>query len=715
MKFLLILLTCPLLISAQVNPVFLVKSNLDYSNMQSSGDGMFGFESGDKFGYIDKNGNIAIPAEYPYESSSSKIIPGFDRGFVKIKKEGKYGLLDKTGKAVIPFEYDNLYFYPSYRFAAVSKQISGKNQWGIVSLQNKVLIPLQYEQLQLDSNLIGIKQNGKWGLKDITGKDLMPVEYESVTPYAKSKVVQVQKGTQYGFTDINGNWLFEKAKSVYTLYGAYEDMIMCVVSSKYGYLDLKGSEAIMTKYDNANSFGTAGLAKVGKKSATSGSITLYGYVDKKGNEVIPVKYETVGIFSNGLAYVKDPETNRYGYMDKTGKWVLNPVYLDVNNFDDYGGAWVKQTDAKWHYINKMGKDIGTLDEKGTSWKNFSNNGYAVNENTDYTYVLIDKTGKVVKKMEDCDAIYWFGEGIAGYKCKSNSKYGFVDYTGKSIGSCEYDGFSGFNDGYTRVEKKVDGKTKYGYIDSKGNIVMPVVYDWAQAFRNGWGLIKKDNNYFFIDKDGNIKDPPRKYDELNEFRSGYAMGKINGTGSNPHTYYYINTQLKEEFSVTAWQAYLFWDNVAVISKDNKTYDLLNKKGEVYKNLSTIETLTFGTDGMLAIREKGKWGYINEKGDVIVQPKYDTCTAFKYGYGRVKKGTKWGIVDRSGTEIFEPKYENILPGENGLFIFYDKAWGLMDKNGAVLIKPTLYTVVPFEKDRALARLNKTYTIIKSPLLK
>jgi hypothetical protein len=245
MKFLLILLGCPIFISAQVNPAFLIKPNLDYNNMQSSGDGMFGFDSGDKFGYIDKNGNIAIPAEYTYESASSKIIPTFDRGFVKIKKESKYGLLDKTGKVAIPFEYDNLYFYPSYKFAAVSKTVSGKNQWGIISLQNKVIIPLQYEQLQLDSNLIGFKQNGKWGLKDISGNDLMPAEYESIYPYAKSKMVLVQKGSQYGFTDINGKWLFEKAKSVYTLYGVYEDMIECVVSNKYGYLDTKGIQKVM--------------------------------------------------------------------------------------------------------------------------------------------------------------------------------------------------------------------------------------------------------------------------------------------------------------------------------------------------------------------------------------------------------------------------------------------------------------------------------------
>jgi len=80
------------------------------------------------------------------------------------------------------------------------------------------------------------------------------------------------------------------------------------------------------------------------------------------------------------------------------------------------------------------------------------------------------------------------------------------------------------------------------------------------------------------------------------------------------------------------------------------------------------------------------------------------------------SKWGIVDRSGTEIIPPKYVNILYGENGYFIFYDNnGWGMIDKNGKVIIQPTLFSITPFEKDRAMARLGKTYTIIKSPLAK
>src|SRR5258705_4367591 len=207
MRILSVLLFLPFFTFSQVNPLFVVKSNLSYSKIESSGEGMFGFEKDGKFGYLDKNGNIAIPADYSYESTTSKTIPAFQKGgFVKLKKDNKYGVLDKTGKIIIPFDYDGLYLSSYGGYTSVYKTTDGKNIWGIVNMQNKILIPIAYDQFQIDSNLIAVKQNGKWGLKSIAGKDLVPVEYDLLIPYAQNQVIQAQKGTQYGFIDTNGKW-----------------------------------------------------------------------------------------------------------------------------------------------------------------------------------------------------------------------------------------------------------------------------------------------------------------------------------------------------------------------------------------------------------------------------------------------------------------------------------------------------------------------------
>ena len=707
-------LLTPIFITAQLNPAFVSKSDLGYNRVEYKGDGLFGFESKDKFGYMDKTGKIIIQPDYSYSHNASSI-PNFMNGYAVIKQNGMTGLINKKGEVVIPFIYETLRILSSINnYFIATKKEGGKTTYGLITAQNKTAVPFEYEELVIDSNLVGVKKNGLWGLVDLSGKQILNTEYNSLTPNSKYRVLKAEKGAQYGYIDLTGKWLFEKSKNVFTLYSCKLGMIQYKVNNKYGYLDLKGNEVIISKYESTTDFENTGLAKVSQYKSGATYNTVYGFIDRNGKEIIPVKYELMGVFSNGLVWAKDPETNRYGFMDKTGSWVLKPVYLSANGFDESGGAWVKFTDDKHHYINKAGKDLGMLNEKGV-FQNFGKDGYGSYEHADYSYVLIDKSGKVLKTLEDCDAIYNFSEGIAGFKSKASNLYGFLDLNGNKIIPPDYTGFTGFADGVSKVSQTINSKTKSGYITNKNEIFLPIKYDTLYGFRDGWGLLKNNGKYFFVDKSGNLKDPPRVYDELIEFRSGFALGKVKGTGDNLHTYYYINTQLKEAFSISAWQAYLFWEDVAVASRDNKTYELLNKKGEIFKTLDGIQTLKFCNDGMLSIKENSKWGFINSNGENIVKATYDSTDSFKYGHGRIRTGTKWGIVDRSGTVIFEPRYENIFPGENGLFIFFDGGWGVLDKTGKILKEPALNTLTTFEKDRALAKLGKTYTIIKSPLAK
>lgn len=716
MKFVLLLLLIPWIAAAQMNPAFVVKSNLNYNKLEYRGEGLFGFETNDKFGYIDKNGNEVIAADFSYKQNGS-AIPFFYKGLIAVKKGDKMGIIDKSGKTIIPFEYDNVYvhYQVTDAFPAVRKNLT-KNAYGLINSQNKAVIPLTYDELLMDSNLVKVKKDGKWILLNIAGVQVLPGVYDAITTYSQEKLIQAASGDQLKFFNTAGNLLFEKAKNVYTIHGCADGMIRCKVNEKYGYLDLKGNEVITTRYDDASDF-VNGLAKVGKKTTASGSTTLYGFIDKKGVEVVPVIYPSanLGLYQVGLIKAKDPETNRWGYYDKTGKWVIQPIYLEATNSDNYGGLWVKMTDGKFHYINKTGKDMGAADAKASTYYFFGESGYSVYENTDRPYALIDKNGRTIKIIEDCDGIYAFLDEIAGFKCKSNGKYGFVDINGNKITACDFDGFGGFSNGMARVDKKIDGKTKQGYIDNKGNIVLPIVYENVGVFNDGWGIIKKDSNYFFVDRNGNIKDPARRYDELYDFKSGFARGVVKGKNNNPNTYYYINKDLKEEINISAKEGYGFWDDVAVIKRDRE-FELMNKKGEIIKTLGTIDLLKFSVEGLLAIRNNGKWGYMNNKGDVVIAPKYDSCDVFKYGFARVRIGTKWGIIDRTGTQILESKYEGIFPGENGIFIFYENgAWGVIDKTGKILAPPTFSTMTIFENERALARTGKSFIILKSPLMK
>jgi hypothetical protein len=713
MKWFSLLFMFPFSALAQIDPALIVKDKLVHSRLANSGNGMFGFERNGKYGYIDQSGKEVIAAVLEFDPGTvSKSIPSFSNGYAVFKKDKKSGLIDKTGREVIPPEYSSVYYNAVGSCLMVSRADAGKTRYGLVSLQNKIIIPLEYEYMSVDGDVVVVQKDYKYGILDLTGKQLIPLTYSKIISNHKEKLAMVSTSTTNGVVDFNNKLLFEKPISVYSLSGVSQGLVKCTVSNKHGYLDLKGNEVVTTRYDIAFDFETNGTARVGKKnpSATYSYNYLYGYIDKKGDEVIPVKYEAVGRFEQGLVSVKDPETNRYGFMDKTGKWVIHASYIDAGSFDNNGICWVKMLDGKSHYISKTGKDLGVFADKFGAGYSFSD-GFAVQEVDDLPYALIDKTGKVLKSFTDCAAVYSFSDGIAGFKSASSSLYGFINLQGEVITPATYTTFSGFTEGVSKVGKVVGNKTKYGYVNDKGQVIFPIEFDELQSFRNGWGVGKKDGVFFFIDKNGNTKEPSRKYDQLLEFRSGFAMGKINGTGTGPHTYYYINSSLKEEFSVQLAEAYLFWDEVAVVRRD-KAYELLNKKGEVFKTLSNVDLLKFSTDGAMGVRQNGKWGFIDNKGNEITAAVYDSCDQFRNGFAKVRAGTKWGLIDRSGKEVVAPKYENIVPGDNGISIFLDNYWGVMDKTGTVLLPPIYHTLTPFEKDRALAKPGRQYIIIRAP---
>ena len=83
-------------------------------------------------------------------------------------------------------------------------------------------------------------------------------------------------------------------------------------------------------------------------------------------------------------------------------------------------------------------------------------------------------------------------------------------------------------------------------------------------------------------------------------------------------------------------------------------------------------------MAAVCLGDKWGYINNKGELIIDPVFDYACDFNNGLARFNVGSNW--LSR-GTST--PK--------GGL-------WGFIDKSGEVKILPTLTAVSDFEGDYA-----------------
>nr|WP_315103469.1 WG repeat-containing protein [uncultured Catonella sp.] len=65
----------------------------------------------------------------------------------------------------------------------------------------------------------------------------------------------------------------------------------------------------------------------------------------------------------------------------------------------------------------------------------------------------------------------------------------------------------------------------------------------------------------------------------------------------------------------------------------------------------------SEGLMIVGKDKKYGYIDEAGKEIVEPKYDDVDEFKEGIARVKKDGKYSIIDKKGEIVFSLKYNNL----------------------------------------------------------
>lgn len=246
----------------------------------------------EKYGYIDKTGQIVIDAQFSGASDFSEglarvQIGGTASGFIG----GTYGYIDKTGEYVVEPKFDWAHDF-SEGLACV--QIGGE-RGGLLAE-------------------IGGKVGGKFGYIDKSGNYVIEPQFKWATSFSEGLAVVIID-RKAGFINKSGEIAIEAKFDGADL---FSDGLACVlVGEKRGYIDKTGKYVIEPRFKWAANRFSEGLAAVydGNK---------FGFIDKTGNFVIEPQFDLPGNFTNGLSRVN--MGGSWGYIDKTGKFVWKSKY-----------------------------------------------------------------------------------------------------------------------------------------------------------------------------------------------------------------------------------------------------------------------------------------------------------------------------------------------------------------------------------------------------
>lgn len=301
----------------------------------------------------------------------------------------------------------------------------------------------------------------------------------------------------------------------------------------------------------------------------------------------------------------------------------------------------------------------------------------------------------------------FYDGLA--EVHIGKKAGFIDVKGKLVIDIKYAGASSFLEGMAPV---TDGR-KWGFVDRNGKLAIPMIYDSADHFNEGRAGVQLKQYWGFIDKAGKVI-VPIKYTRVGYFLSGRAMVETTtkGTDSNGETKQkirkgYVDSSGKIAIPIKYYYAGDFSDDAAhvriddpkrglldgfidrigtvLIQFDEKNYECsdfsegiawadgkyISRSGRVVIDpKGKYNFADIFHDGLAAIVQEGKIGYINKAGDIVIPSIYQDgradsgLGAFSEGLAPVKVDGKFGYIDKNGKIVIEPKYDKALPFESGL---------------------------------------------------
>lgn len=189
-------------------------------------------------------------------------------------------------------------------------------------------------------------------------------------------------------------------------------------------------------------------------------------------------------------------------------------------------------------------------------------------------------------------------------------------------------------------------TKWGYSNRDKKILIDCVYYDAWFFDGDLALVNLNKRWCFIDKSGN---PQIQLDTVKPFPFSDGLSLVK------------TIRVRGSYGSTQWAE----------------CDYIDLSGNSVVKRACQDSRSF-TEGLAAVKENGKWGFIDKKGELKIGCIYDSVDSFEKGIAKVKRSESLIYINKEGKEVKgyteKPKEKFVdsfkIINANGKFGFIDE---------------------------------------------
>jgi len=475
----------------------------------------------EKLGCVDIQGNTVVPLEYGFYRDLFNEFICLRKGFLIVIKDGKYGVIDLKNQIIVPFEYEKIDISKNY--------------------------------YQKKDNVLRVKKDGKIGYITTKGEELVIPKYDDGNFYTNG-LATVKIGDKYTVLDIRGKELFAPVGGYDLMYAVNSKFIIVMKEGKIGFVNIEGKEVSPCEF---TLFKTNSIEyKFFKKK----------YKDPKEAAKSLAEYAVANIekdFSPLIRFYKD---NKPCFVNQNGEIAFSPDVYDAEKFVDnrsiftiidgfevnmsllYGkrteGVRFNNIKDAYEYVKNIPqKDIDSMVERnkgrGFDWLWNSQEHFFVSSVTagnlhENDLGIIDsvpmENNLYGKSPEDSMTVFNKEFGLDIPFGPDTEKYSLIEIitkkgvfvpNGSVIIPPNYDDISPFEDGVAIFIQNY----KSGLI-TKDNKIIPTNYYWVDVFSNGMAYVRKKMEdgsckYGYIDKNGK-EVIPCMYDITEKFIGNKAI-------------------------------------------------------------------------------------------------------------------------------------------------------------------------------------------------